>query len=1340
MKTKLFILFLFVFLFSFGVVEATTSCTAKLDWMKNASQYELNHTKLTANNDLYFYNDADIGWSISGGAKNGEILENTTEATVCLKSGTCLNWTYNFTARSSGYSIIVRKNLLYNGTNYTGIGFWYRGDGSENYLEDIAIFTNYTGAEQENKANTNIRNRCSLDSTDWRYCYIDFSIIENTTDSSTRIPFSELNNITGIDLVLINVSSQVGSIFFDNISLVDFDKGSMHWLRWMNYSDLERNARYQEGIYNLALLYNQGGDGYTGNETILNYTIDAMDWMVRNQIWDGGWTEDVLFQSSTTSANVGFPGISFMKSLILLKDNSKLSENLLTFKVENNSFGDITTKTRGQWYNETAERMANYTLNEFTFPYAWYTNQYAGRLYATWLYYNYTGNTDYLDSVNNELTSLNNSWQSTRFGFLPEANNSEKIGIDIGYEMLTIKLLSMFYQESNLPLLASLLRQSDSLVLNTLGATINWRADLINGSRSATTGYLASPSPVYKSADDLNLSYLKQGSYNRELITINSGYSTNFLKHAFRGTYVDYMNDYLWCEPGYEDLGFKFPQNYSTYAYDLLNETAWTRRNESISGAIQEISQLEFPRMLFAYEDNTDWWVRGDYITGNGTDWLYTDTNGNFSISITPNIKINSTTISLANNNSGNIGLGTEIDRPEFANKTGSNFYVTNPHDTDSIKLFVFNLTTSHTVKDITNDIYLFTSHNGNNQYNVTLDPGQEIQVQDYNCVVPYEDMSITADTTFCSGTFYLNGSATAPAIYINADNIILNGNSSIIMGNLSGYGLGKLSAMRTNVTIKNMNINGYTRSIFLNNIINFTLNNLTINNFTHSGIFLRNSTTSVVSNNTIYQNLSTSASGILTDSIGGISFGNSFSENTLYLVYSGISIGGGSLDEIINNDIFNTSANAIVSTSNDTLIYNNLINYAGWNGLDIESFRNNISFNIINNSVHHGIDYVNPSSGNILTSSDNDIYNNTISNTNFTAIYLQNLANSRIYNNLIETIINRTFDRTGIANEGDSSINYGNNLTNNIIKNVDNAINLGSITGDCSGNSFFNITGYHFINSYSSDFKLNNNTVIGGEYDEQNIRIQLSSNNTNLRYYLPDGYNSWFFNSSFSGEGNNYLNIYNLSNTLIYFSNKSVACSDINTCDGNINITLSPNNHSYVLQDFNLTEGTSRTNSPLNIIRISKSKIKITNSVDSITVPVIILNQAVYGKNCENVNKVTYTTNSGIKTVWSSNSAVDICNQLTTNGYSLLIETASGSNELEIEYSITSLARTMLKLLVGFLALSLLGFSSIGIFLYVRNNFSDISTFDYIKYAISLLIILILYLVLINHIVTEVI
>lgn len=59
-------------------------------------------------------------------------------------------------------------------------------------------------------------------------------------------------------------------------------------------------------------------------------------------------------------------------------------------------------------------------------------------------------------------------------------------------------------------------------------------------------------------------------------------------------------------------------------------------------------------------------------------------------------------------------------------------------------------------------------------------------------------------------------------------------------------------------------------------------------------------------------------------------------------------------------------------------------------------------------------------------------------------------------------------------------------------------------------------------------------------------------------------------------------IRLYNLTDTLIYFQNGSVVCSNVSACMGNINYTLNQGNYTYILDNFNLTEGVARESSPL--------------------------------------------------------------------------------------------------------------------------------------------------------------
>ena len=106
------------------------------------------------------------------------------------------------------------------------------------------------------------------------------------------------------------------------------------------------------------------------------------------------------------------------------------------------------------------------------------------------------------------------------------------------------------------------------------------------------------------------------------------------------------------------------------------------------------------------------------------------------------------------------------------------------------------------------------------------------------------------------------------------------------------------------------------------------------------------------------------------------------------------------------------------------------------------------------------------------------------------------------------------------------------------------------------------------------------------------------------IKYKSSSDYDR-LFNENYNTTYN--ISLYQLTNSLIYFSNNSLACSDIATCDNNINITLTPNNFSYVLDNFNLTEGVTRQFSPLSISGSSTSKTITSSLTDSITATVVV-------------------------------------------------------------------------------------------------------------------------------------
>jgi len=161
-------------------------------------------------------------------------------------------------------------------------------------------------------------------------------------------------------------------------------------------------------------------------------------------------------------------------------------------------------------------------------------------------------------------------------------------------------------------------------------------------------------------------------------------------------------------------------------------------------------------------------------------------------------------------------------------------------------------------------------------------------------------------------------------------------------------------------------------------------------------------------------------------------------------------------------------------------------------------------------------------------------------------------------------------------------------------------------------------------------------------------------------------------------------IDIYSLTNALIFYGNHSIAgSSNINDNDGNINITLAPNNYSYVLDNFNLTEGVSREHSPLWFSFSSKfSKHIASNLTDSINLSVVLT-----GINCNRIGTIVYTTDSGNYTqTWHHGSYTCLSNSITFNN--LLIEPANNSNNFILTYN-QALQSGCQNSVAGFLTLS---------------------------------------------------
>lgn len=506
------------------------------------------------------------------------------------------------------------------------------------------------------------------------------------------------------------------------------------------------------------------------------------------------------------------------------------------------------------------------------------------------------------------------------------------------------------------------------------------------------------------------------------------------------------------------------------------------------------------------------------------------------------------------------------------------------------------------------------------------------------------------------------------------------------------------------NNTIKNNQVYDTTEpSINMQRIYNSDIKNNIVNGSASSGIRIEivNSNHALsnnrINNNTISNGTTTGTAGIY---LNNINENTTIDGNIITGFDYGIRINQGGNNTIINNVDDGGSLRGS-STINRGIF------------LDEDTGYNNVSNNTISNG-DMGI-Y-------LLTSNNNIIENNNINNITYNddsynvAVYLRDSFSNIVRNNTI----NKTETGIFLLNASNTQI------SNNYIKLATIGYSISSaweppacISVLPTIKSFIPGSGYTTFNStITSQYESDNVTISGNNCNDANIFLRKQGNNithdfTDYWYYahkypefLFDSVGEFFINNDYDNvsvitggalnilakQGNFFnwdyeysitkswsyyrntnlstrqANIYNLTNALIYFSNGSVACSDISTCDNNINITLSPGNYSYVLDDFNLTEGVTRENSPLWFSATSDtSKSIASNLTDTINTKVIFNVQ-----DCDTIGTITYTSDTG--TYSQSWAGKDYCSSSSVTLPITGIETATASNKITISYNQASL------------------------------------------------------------------
>lgn len=248
------------------------------------------------------------------------------------------------------------------------------------------------------------------------------------------------------------------------------------------------------------------------------------------------------------------------------------------------------------------------------------------------------------------------------------------------------------------------------------------------------------------------------------------------------------------------------------------------------------------------------------------------------------------------------------------------------------------------------------------------------------------------------------------------------------------------------------------------------------------------------------------------------------------------------------------------------------------------------------------GVEVTNPDASNLSAGTYEYIYNAT-SGENYTVN--SSIGTFTLTVNQLSSEVNLSLNYT----DGNVSIGSGDTIDLNCtliegdgtiyLYNDDTLINSGTSpignTTEFSSSGIFNITCIHEATINYTESHETWYVNVSGETSGTFNNFNWTVTSSNVVY--SNGSDWIVFNNTDSNNQNITFN--NLTDALIAFSNGSIACANISSCDDSVNITLIPGNYSYVLDGFtNLTEGTTRTNSPLVLSRYSDKEVHITNTL----------------------------------------------------------------------------------------------------------------------------------------------
>jgi len=404
---------------------------------------------------------------------------------------------------------------------------------------------------------------------------------------------------------------------------------------------------------------------------------------------------------------------------------------------------------------------------------------------------------------------------------------------------------------------------------------------------------------------------------------------------------------------------------------------------------------------------------------------------------------------------------------------------------------------------------------------------------------------------TICPGVYNVVDLNDDGIIIINASNVLLDCNNSLIVGNLSGIGIlangttsfnkkeniswadwndfVNQSSFLENVTITNCAVANFKKGIFaaIHKNLNLTTN-IAFNN-SETGIFVGGSMNSIIRDNVAYQNVNNES------------------------VTNGIVFAASIDSYLINNSVFNNSGNGIgIFAVNNSQIANNSVAYNNESGISIWLLsqnsvfsENNVSFNKNGISISGGVE-------------NNSIIDNAIEG-NSVGISFSNLW----FN----------FFSVGL-----SANNSANNISGNLLNNLEYDIKMVNFVSgqkeDCSDkrgwNRFVCDLGNAFVLKVSGNGTVTRNLIENNQFRGNGIYLSRVSGNRITLNNFTNGYLNFEFENI--NTTNNSIEFNMLNGSLDYGNNPYACNSDVECDDGNPDTKDICNHNSIDYRPFNIT------------------------------------------------------------------------------------------------------------------------------------------------------------------------